>query len=276
MTTLLESLAQGRQFDEFQYRLLYLKPTPYSDERIAVGLVADSQNRLEARFVSSVATIELMTRIFGEHGVEQFQFAAGEVRRALLTSSSLDSLSMPTDLFVAGDTLAAFTPDRNGLLTSILASASCLVRSGESKSIDALSAAPTQLFSEELFDHVSRLSPLTANRIFNQRVTVDTGEVVDLPIVGRRIFGAPVSFATRDQRMRTEAYVAKFHWLRTHLSQLPRVYLLAPQEGDRAIAGHFDPSIRELRAIAAASNVPLKVSESTEEMASLILQDEAA
>src|SRR5207253_128238 len=98
----------------------------------------------------------------------------------------------------------------------------------------------------------------------------------DLPIYGTRIFGAHVSFAAKDLRMRAESYVAKFVWLRNHLPQQPRVYLLVPQEGRDDGPSRLDASLRELRAIADASRVPLRTSDSTEEMATMILQDEAA
>jgi hypothetical protein len=275
MSTMPEVCNQGSVFEQFEYRLVYLRPTAYSDERIAVGLVAAARDHLEARFVSSVDSLELMSRIFGEAGVEQFQFAAAELRRALSRCASLDSLTVLTDLLVVGEKTAAFTQDRTGLLASILASASCLVRSEPSRNSDVVSSAPAVALTRDLFEQVSRLNPLVAHELFNKKIKIE-GDTVDLPICGTKIFGAPVSYAARDLRMRAESYVAKFVWLRQHLSQQPRVYLLTPQEGTTDVPARLDSNIRELRAIAVASNVPLKTSDSTEELATLIIQEEAA
>jgi hypothetical protein len=262
-------------FEEFEYRLVYLRPTAYSDERIAVGLIAGAHDHLESRFVSSVDSLEVMARIFGESGVEQYHFATAELRRAISRCVSLDSMTMPSDLLVVGEKTPAFTMDRNGLMASILASASCLVRSEPSRGSEVVSSAPTNSLSRDLFEHVSRLNPLVAHDLFNQKIKIE-GDMVELPIYGSRIFGAPVSFAARDLRMRAESYVAKFVWLRQHLRQQPRVYLLTPQEGSADVTARLDSSIRELRAIAEASDMPLKASGSAEEMATLIIQEEAA
>jgi hypothetical protein len=273
MNNLFEDVADGCVFEEFEYRLLYLRTTPYAEERLAVGLVADRQGTLEARFLATVSVLDLMRQILGDSAVEQFQFAAAEVRRALAASNNgLDDLELPTDLFVAGEKLPVHTQDRDGLLSNVLATASCLVRAGTLKSADPL-APPSQL-QRDLFDKVSRLNPLVGQRIFNNKFTANTGQVVNLPILGDRIFGAPVSFAAKEQMMKAESYVAKFNWLRRQMKQEPRIYLLAPTGTDGDLPSRLDTSIRELRAVAEASSVPLKIADSTEVMASQILSDE--
>jgi hypothetical protein len=122
---------------------------------------------------------------------------------------------------------------------------------------------------------------MTANDLFRKRVTVGTGDVaetVTLPILGRRIFGAPISFVAAgwDQKIRAEAYIAKFRWLRQFLSQEPNVYVLAPRDPSGRVGAKAQSHVRELREVANASDVGLRVSSSTEEMASLIVHDEAA
>lgn len=264
----LDDLASAGAFNEFEYQLVYLRPSEYTDERIAVGLVTESSGRLDGRFVSSVAALDTMSRLIGEHGVEQFQFAISELRRLLPRTEALSSLRIPTDLLVTGEKQVAFTSDRSGLVSSILAT-SCLMRSGPERQVETARATPPLGFSKDVFDRVNRLNPLVADRIFNQTVTVES-EQIELPIFGDRVFGAPVSFVGKDQSMRTESYIAKFRWLRSHLHQKPRVYVLRPGDHD------CDIRLRKLHAIAEASDVPLIVSETTEEIATQILQDEAA
>lgn len=276
MTRSKEKHAQQAQFASFGYRLVYLRPTPYSDERIAVGLVAEADDRLEARFISSLAALDLMSRLLSDDGVEQFQFAAGEMRRALAGQMRLENLSLPTNLLMVGEVQGAFTKDREGLLKNVLASASCLVRGSESKNIEIIDAGAKAQFSDDVFDKVSRLNPLLADQIFHHQVIVDGGKVVQLPIRGKRIYGAAVSFTVRDHRMMAEAYVAKFNWLRKYLPQEPRLYLLAPQAEDRSASSRLDPGLRELQSIAKHVDLTSKVADSTEEIASLILEDEAA
>lgn len=275
MNTMLQRIEGTAGLQEFRYRLLYLRPSPYSDERIAVGVVAAAGDHLEVRFISSSESLGLLTTLFGHAGLEQFHFATAELRRATLDLRELDSLIMPSNLLITGESCSAVTTDRTGLLTSILASSSCLVRTDSSRSSEVGSAAPNSSLSKDLFVQLSRLNPLVAQDVLNKKVTIETGETVDIPIFGTKIFGAPVSFAVKDHRIRAESYVAKFVWLRKHLPQKPRVYVLTSQ--DRSSDGtRVDSGVRELRAIAEASDVPLKLSESTEEMATLILQDEAA
>jgi hypothetical protein len=278
MTDTLSNLAVGSEFEQLDYRVVYLRPSAHSDERIAVAIVASTPERLESRFISSVASLELLTRICGEDGVEQFHFAANELRRVISKTSGLDALEMPTDLFVAGEKMAAFTSDRIGLLTSILASASCLIRADSPRASEVFSTQHSAKLSKALFNHVSLLNPFIAKEIFNQKVDVGHGETVELPILGMRIFGAPVSFAgaAADQKMRVESYVAKLHWLKRYLNQQQAtMYILSPSEVSRDASLRIDSNIRELREVAEASSVKFRMSESTEELASYIVRDEA-
>jgi hypothetical protein len=275
MSNMQEACDPGSGFEEFEYRLVYMRPSEYSDERIAVGVIASTQDGLESRFVSSVDSLGLMAHIFGQDGLEQFHFATAELRRVLRRTPSLDLVTMPTDLLEAGEKTSAFTADRNGLLLSILASSSCLVRLESSRSREILSSPPTLSLTDDLFEQVARLNPVVAQEMFNRKIIVD-GKTVELPIYGNRIFGAPVSFVSKDLKMRAESYVARFVWLREHLRQKPRLYLLTRQEGSEIVSARSESSVEELRAIAEASKVSLKLSDSTEEMATLIIQEEAA
>jgi hypothetical protein len=274
MNMLMDELSEGAVVEEFGYRLVYLRPTPYAEERIAVGLLATRNDCVEARFISEPSTIELMAHVFGEPAVEQFHFGTAEVRRALAGRPSLETFELPTDLFVLGETLSAVTSDREGLLRSALSSASCLARAAVSRGVETIASPASLHLQRDLFDQVNRLNPFIGKRIFNQKFTAITGEVMRLPILGDRVFGAPISFAARNESTRAEAYVAKFRWLRDQMQQEPRIYLLTPQ--DDHCASRFDPGIRELCAIAQALEIPIQISESTEGMASQLLKDEAA
>jgi hypothetical protein len=274
MNILMDELTEGAGLEEFGYRLVYLRPTSYAEERIAVGLLANRNGCVEARFISTPSAIDIMAQIFGEPAVEQFHFGAAEVRRALAKRPSLDAFELPSDLFVLGETLSAVTSDRDGLLTSVLSSASCLVRAGVSRGVEIVASPVLLHLQRDLFDQVNRLNPLIGKRIFNQKFTASTGEVMRLPILGDRVFGAPISFAARNESIKAEAYVAKFRWLRDQMPQEPRIYLLSPPDSHRISS--LDPSIRELCAIAVALEVPVQISESTEGMASQLLKDEAA
>lgn len=177
---------------------------------------------------------------------------------------------------IPGDAHVAYTKDRAGLLGSVLASASALLRAGSSSVVERLTVVDAQIFSQEVMNEVTRLNPFLGDRIFHHQLNMDNGEVLELPILGDKIFGAPISFAARDHRMRAEAYVAKFNWARKRVSQQPRVYVRAPVQGPIEVAERLERSVRELTAIAEASRVPVRICESTEELASAIVRDEAA
>jgi|GEM_PF-5329030 len=269
-----ESMLSPNGFEQFEYRLLYLRPSLYSDECVAVGLVAGGPSRIDVRFISSRASIDLMTQIFGEDGVEQFQFAASEFRRLVARTKNLETIDSPTDLFTLGEKKSAFTSDRDGLLANVLESASCLVRSSTSRSKEVAARQTNEKFEAELINRVTLLNPIIANGLFSQSFSVPTGEIVELPILGNKIFGAPVSFAASDQKIKGESYIAKFNWLRKYMPQRqqPRVYLLVPRE----VSASRDVGVRELCAIAESVDVPVRVSESTSELAANIIRDEAA
>jgi hypothetical protein len=267
-------------FEQFNYRIVYMRPSQYSDERVAVGLVSESVSGIQTRFLTSVGPLELMGRLFGVTGVEQFHFAANELQISVQRERSLDELRTPTDLLVFGERISAVTRDREGLVRSLLENASCLVRAESPRAREAFDEPTTRLCTT-LFEQVSLLNPMTANDLFRQRITVEAGEMtetVTLPILGRKIFGAPISFvaASWDQKIRAEAYIAKFRWLRQFLSQEPNVYVLTPQHQSGRIGAKAESHVRELREVANASDVRLRVSTSTEELASLIVRDEAA
>jgi hypothetical protein len=274
MNILMDELSEGPELEEFGYRLVYLRPTSYAEERIVVGLLATRNGCVEARFISTPSAFETMAQVFGEPAVEQFHFGAAEVRRALVSRTSVDTFVLPSDLFVLGEKLSAVTSDREGLLTSVLNSASCLVRVGVSRAVEMVASPASLHLQRDLFDQVNRLNPFIGKRIFNQKFTANTGEVMRLPILGDRVFGAPISFAARNESTKAEAYVAKFRWLRNQMQQEPRIYLLTHPDGHRT--SRVDPGLRELCAIAEALEVPVQISESTEGMASQLLKDEAA
>jgi hypothetical protein len=273
MTDLFSSTAATRDFEEFEYRLLYLRTSYYSDERITVGVVAAAPQCLEARFVSSIASIEIMTRLLGEDGVEQYQHAAGELRRLLPKIDHIDRLTIPSDLLLAGEKITAFSKDRRGFLTGVLDAASCLVRVPSSRGNDVMPSSSAGPFLRELFDEVSRLSPTLATSIFNQKINVE-GKTIDVPILGRNIFGAPVSFISSAQIMKAEAYVAKFQWLRSYIQRQPKVYVLTVDEA-KNIEPTRNDAISELIAVARSSNVDVEISDSPVELASSVIRDEA-
>src|SRR5262249_30283704 len=160
--------------------------------------------RLQVRLLSSVAPLALMATLLGEGGVEQYHFAADELRRAVTKSSALDGVTFPTSLLVAGDVLSACTKDREGLLTSILASSSCLVRSDTTIANPFPNTPHQPRLITALCEHVSVLQPLVARDLFNQKVVVENN-TVEIPILGNRIFGAPVSFCSGLAEQKTKA-----------------------------------------------------------------------
>ena len=268
-------------FVQFEYRLIYMMPNPHSEERLTVGLAASVENGVEIRMISSVTALDLLTHVVGEQGVEQFQYAASALRRSAHTVESVDALRLPTDLLVAGDRITAVTRDRSGLIASVLSSASTLIRTTSARGREVLPSTATRRVAQDLYERVSSLNPLKADDLFHKKVTVDGErgpEVVDLPILGNIVFGAPVSFtnASSDQKMRAEAYVAKFNWLRRYLKQRPKVYMLGPDRQLSAALRRAESSIRELKAVASASGVDVDISDSLTELASNLMKDEAA
>lgn len=108
-----------------------------------------------------------MTSLIGKTGAEQFHFATSELRRSVRRFNSWASLEMPTDLLVVGDKTSAFTRDRSGLLTSVLASASSLIRSS-ARARDVVTSSPATKVSKELYHAVSLLDSLKADVLFHQ------------------------------------------------------------------------------------------------------------
>lgn len=135
-------------YEQFEYQLVYLRPTAHAEEQLTVGVIAMSNSGFELRLVSSVAALDLMTKIVGDSGVEQFHFAAGELRRSVSRLDSWESLAMTTDLLIVGEKISAFTRDRSGLLTSVLASASSLIRGSSTRAGEVVTPSPTMTVSK--------------------------------------------------------------------------------------------------------------------------------
>ncbi len=274
MKDMFEALIDERKFESFEYQLLYLRPSYHSAERIAVGVASTCENRIEVRFLTSASAMDSMARLLGDDGVEQYHFAASECRRAIGQSTTLDMLQMPTDALVAGEKMAAFTPDRVGLISRLLETSSCLVRQSSPRTNEVASGSAAVNLVKSVFDHVSRLNPALANEIFNKSVDID-GATVELPIYGRKVFGAPVSFVNSSQTMRAESWVAKFHWLKTILVPSPKLYLITGKDEENETS-KVEGKIRELRAIAKSAAVELAVASTTDELAHMVVRDEAA
>lgn len=270
-----------RLYGQFEYRLLYLVPSLRSDERLTVGVVAATEAGFEVRLVSTAAALDLMAVIIGESGVEQFQFAATELRRRLRHVEDWDAFSMPSELFQLGEITNAFTQDRSGFLSNILGTASLLIRGPSNRASEVIISSGRTRVTSELYNQVSLLNPLIADDLFHKKVSLDKGsqiQRIELPILGNRIFGAPVSLSKADsnQKMRAEAYIAKFRWMQQYLNQRPKIYVLAPGNSSVAHNRRASSSIFELKEVARASNVELAVSESLPELATIVVNDEAA
>lgn len=269
----------GRQ--EFAYRLLYLRPSDYSDERMAVGLVADGLARIESKFVSAITSLELLERIFGADGVEQYHFSVAEFKRSLNGVKTLDDIVLPSTLLALGEVNHALSADRNGLLLRVLESSSCLMRASGIRNRDVLSSHANSKFVHDIRDSVSKLNPLLADQIFRQKCVLPSGEKIDLPILGRNVFGAPISFAGRvnsfnDQKTKAEAFAARFQVFRKHLRQRPKLYVLAPDQSNAGTRRNMEAHVNELRAVTDATDVSLKIAVSTDELATSVISDEIA
>lgn len=262
------------------YRLVYLQPNSYSDEKIVVGLIGQSTDLIESKFVTSSAAIGILVHLIGEDGVEQYHFAADEVRRKISQWREIAELSaLPSSLLTLGETMQAITSARDSLYKEILEVSSSLYRSCSVTSLNRDITGQSTL-TKTLHERVSRLNPLIADNLFSKRkIQTDAGDIVEVPIYGNKIFGAPVSFGVREfgePRMRAEAYVAKFNWLKKYVTQEPRVYVLAPTQKNQVGTNRLEASIRELLAIANAASVPLRQGETPDDLAAQVISDEAA
>lgn len=264
--------------EKIRYRHIYLCPNAYSDERIIIGLIGQSDSGIESKFVSSPTAIETLITLIGSEGVEQYQFAIAEIRRSLKKWNDIAKIEdLPSTLFIFGETYNAITSARTSLYKDILEVSSSLYRSCAASNISKTLAGQTTL-TKTLHERISQLNPLIADDLFSKKkIKTTEGDVIDVPIFGRKIFGAPVSFVAREMgepRMRAEAYVAKFNWLKNYVPQKPRVYVLAPTQNTQSGVNRLEASMRELLAIADAASVPLRHGETTDALATQVINDE--
>ena len=279
MSTSYENLLNESLYEQFEYRLVYLRPNVNSDERLTAGIIAMLAGGFELRLLSSIPALNLLSQLIGASGVEQFHFAAREFRRVVRDLESWSSLVLPTGLFILGPKKPTFTRDRIGFLMHELSSASLLMPRESTRANQVLPLSTTKSVSRELYHEVSLLNPMLAQRIFYKPVTTVKDRKVTLPILGDSVFGATVSLSNvnPDQKMRARAHVAKLRWLRDFLrQQRPKLYALAPSDGTKANAARIYEEVRELRAIANASEVELAISGSMQQLATCVVADEAA
>ena len=132
-----------------------------------------------------------------------------------------------------------------------------------------------------MFKEVGLLDPLIADDLFHKSVTLDTEHGIEnynVPILGKRVFGAPVSFlkADSDQRIRAEAHVARYRWLREIIRKKPKVYVQLPSGIDDESSSRVSEGVSRLKAVANACDVELAFSDSMSELANILIEDEAA
>lgn len=263
-----------------QYRFVYFRPNPYSEEQLTVGMIlVTADDERFSRFISTRFSNDLFAVIFGQQALEQFHFATNLMRKVFNASSRpIEMEESPTDLLEFGRVIRAMLEDVQQFMTSTLNLSSSLTRPVK-YSDDSMSAVGQSRLRDELFFAATAVDSAVASRIFNGiKVPVGSSKI-EVPIFGDRILGAPVSFSST--RIETslkiaEAFISKFNFVRRVYNRQPVVYVLAPFEDTGGNKKALRDGLEELSMVADANQAAVKIEFDISDMARTVLLDEAA
>lgn len=265
--------------EQMIYRFVYFKPNSLSKECLLVGVIFDQESRLHCRIIPAGKPYEALEAFFGEEGVEAFNLAIKVLRETVSESYDISSIEPPSSILEVGEELVAVPVDPRSFVKDLLASESMLLHSTGYSKLDLCRDERANV-TKRLYSHISMINPLLADRILNQRIELNDGRKIDIPIYGSKIFGATFSFeqatSISEKRMKAESAAARYSWLEEQVNRRPRLYIYVPDSDSVKEQNRIAANVREVREISEMLGVGLSVSQAFDQLAATIVNDEVA
>lgn len=276
----LEKIEQTLRLGEIAYRLVYFRPSPYSDEALVVGVLLSADRTVYLRTIQSESAYSALAHLFGENGKEQVSFAIDLLRSHVdKIADHLDTLGSPSDIISLGAVNRGVCGDPQGFAHDLLEMSSSLFRSYSSP-LGQSGYITQEEISFCLFDNVTKLNALKATILFKGlEVPLSKQSTVRVPISGDRVIGGSVSLVTKQvgaAKTQAEALIAKYSVAGRIVDKKPAIYVLVPGSESKVNQKEVDASLFELRDVAEGHNVLVRHERSLPELAQALLRDEAA
>lgn len=254
-------------------RLVYLTANAVAEERLVIGVLVGSSGRYALAQVEPDSAWTMLERLYGAgvreltrkplHRLEKdLESNLGRIED-LRSSSELISLGKPQAIFT--DDLLGFAKDFLATTSSVTAAVKRLTPKGQSISQGRLRYG--------LFSRASEMNVFRATQLFSQKKRrLSTNVSVDVPILGRRIYGTAVSMASSrpsEVQRSTESHMLRLSYFKRQIKGQPTVYILLPNEefcpanrrraytcihAITALAGHVGVRVRQAETISALAS----------------------
>lgn len=276
----LEKIEHTMRIKEIAYRLVYMRPNPYSEEALTIGVLLSCDNITYLRTIQSESAYSALGSLFGENGKEQISFALSVLRsHADKTSDPLNSFESPADIISLGTTTHGVCEHPERFAHDLLEISSSLYRTYTSPLVSSEYVTQDEV-SSYLFESVTKLNALKATTLFKGlQVQLSKQSAVKVPISGDRIIGGAVSMVTKQigaAKTQAEAQIARYSIAGRVVNRQPAIYVLTPGSESKVSQKEIDSNLSELCAIAEGLDVWIRHERDLPELAQAVLRDEAA
>lgn len=269
---------------EISTRNIYLRPNAYSDESICVGVLYQDNSKIGIKSNQSLQAYEILKLLYGDGLVENFTFSLNLLHESVSNNSGiLPELTPPTDILSFGPLNIASVKNTQNYISDLLRVSSSLYRNYrivadkyKSKSQETL----VREFKQEIID----MHPLLGRKIVEtKKIQVRDKRMIDIPIYGNKIIGAPISISISKSGLSIElgeAYIAKLNWARDALrktqtfERYAAIYVYVPEVIEDIQRNKIDDGIYELGEIGRASNINVFSSHKMSDLAKRVYKDE--
>jgi hypothetical protein len=264
------------------WRVVYYRPSAYSNEAIAVGVIVEHEGSCFLDYAASVEVLEKFTDIFGAPARDELIFGLGllndEVRASRLGCTNDET---PCEYFSLGAATPAVCENPREFARDMLRLSSSLFRQLESTSIRFQSVSQAEVVNS-VKRRLVQLDPFRATALIKP-ATVKCGEnrSFKVPICGSRTIGAPVSLITTrvtEAMTAAEAQMMRLQYAQHVLGRDSFLYVFTPPKSADigSISGRVADGIEELQALGDSCGVQVCSSDSIDELVSNIFSNEHA
>lgn len=267
--------------DSGSYRLIYLHPSPRSGEALVIGGLFDVGAIRFFRILDSVYARKILSILYGAQFVEHVSFSLGTLAKRLQAwASGTSSLIVKDEMLSIGSSVSFSSDKPDEFADSILNLASTLSDSSW-KNNESGSLVDDRMIAREVRNRIVEHNPFLGGKMFSKKHRAPLGEsTIDVPLAGRRILAAPVSFVTKKPdmaRMKAEAFLSRFAAMDDAIEQKVKcVYVLAPPLGLPVNYAAIESQFREVEYVGSRLGVRVVRSESASDIAADVLEAEAA
>jgi len=261
-----------------KYRLIYLQPSNYSEEAIAVGIVAQSsEGFFKADIRMSRGAIKRMCDLLDEEVIDHLDYALDNLWKLVKGLESLEKLDSKNSLLSLGRAIPARCSNPESFIKDMLQISSCMYKTFVSENAENFSITQKEL-TNSFRDKVTHLNAFKATQIFTKKkMQLDSRNTITVPIFGEHVFGGPISFVTQQvssAKIQAEALIAKYSLVKKEKNRKAALYVLTPSYEMLLNHKKVERELDELEAVAKGHDVLIRHERTLDNLALALLNDE--